>query len=117
MSRRLLFERKHQPLLPYSLFLQRMVRCALISMVLMVSTISLGAMGYHWIEKQSWIDATLNSVLVMMGLGLVNALGTSGGKLFTVFFSLLSPLVFYAVLALLFTPLLHRFLHDFHLDK
>ena len=117
MARRFILERRHEALLPYSQFLKRMVRCALCAAALMVATISLGTIGYHFIEHQACIDAMLNSVLIMTGLGLIGNLNTVDGKLFTVFFSLLSPVVFYSVLAILFTPLLHRFLHNFHLDK
>ena len=117
MARRFIFEHKSQPLLSYSQFLKRMMRCALWSMLLGAVTILIGTVGYHAIEHQSYIDAMLNSVLIMTGLGLINNLQSVDGKLFTAFFALLSPVVFYSILAILFTPLLHRFLHGFHLDK
>ncbi len=117
MARRFIFENKHQPLLPYPEFLKRMARCTLCASALLIVTISLGTIGYHFTEHQACIDAMVNSVLVMTGVGLIGDLKTVDGKLFTVFFSLLSPIVFYSILAILFTPLLHRFLHNFHLDK
>ena len=117
MARRFIMERKNEPLLSYSNFIKRMVRCTLCSAALMFTTISLGTIGFHFIEHQACIDAVLNSVLIMTGLGLIGNLNTVDGKLFTIFFSLLSPVVFYSVLAILFTPLIHRFLHNFHLDK
>lgn len=117
MARRFIFEHKSQPLLPYSQFLKRMMRCALCAFVLLSVTLSFGTWGYHFIEHQGWIDALLNSVLIMTGLGIIGELKSFDGKLFTIIFSLLSPVVFYSILAILFTPLLHRFLHSFHLDK
>ena len=117
MARRFIFEHKQQPLLPYSQFLKRMQRCAMVAASLMAVTVSFGTVAYHFIEKQAWVDAMLNSVLIMTGLGLINELKTVDGKLFTAFFALLSPIVFYSILGILFTPLLHRFLHNFHLDK
>ena len=117
MARRFLFEHKHQPLLPYSQFLKRMIRCAFFALLLLFGAFFLGTLGYHFIEHQTWMDALLNSSLVLTGLGLVNELKTFDGKLFTMFFCLLSPFVFYSILAILFTPLLHRFLHNFHLDR
>ncbi len=117
MARRFIFEHKHQPLLPYTQFLRRMIRCAICALLLSIITISLGTIGYHFIEHQTCIDAMLNSVLVMTGLGLITEIKTLDGKLFTIFFSLLSPIIFYSILGILFTPLLHRFLHNFHLDK
>ena len=117
MARRFIFEHKNQPLLPYPKFLKRMMRCTLCASALLIATISLGTIGYYFTEHQACIDGMVNSVLVMTGVGLVGDLKTVDGKLFTIFFSLLSPIVFYSILAILFTPLLHRFLHNFHLDK
>ncbi|MDE1921463.1 MAG: hypothetical protein KGJ09_05345 [Candidatus Omnitrophica bacterium] len=117
MARRFILENKHQPLLAYPQFLRRMMRCTIAALVLLTGTLFLGCVGYHFIENQAWIDALLNSVLVMTGIGLENGLNTFNGKVFTIGFSLLSPIVFYSILAILFTPLIHRFLHSFHLDK
>jgi hypothetical protein len=117
MARRFIFERKHQPLLSYSDFVKRMIRCSLWALSLLVGTLCLGSSGFHWIEKQLWVDAFLNAVFIMTGLGLIGELRTIDGKIFTIVFSLLSPVVFYSILTILFTPLLHRFLHSFHLDK
>lgn len=112
-----IFEHKRQPILPHSQFLKRMLRCALLAAALVSATIALGTIVYHSLENQTWIDASLNSVMIMSGLGLQNELQTFSGKLFTAVFALLSAIVFYSMLAILFTPPLHRFLHHFHLDK
>ena len=111
-----MFEHYRQPLLPHSAFLLRMVRCAEIALSLLVLALLIGTTAFHRIEHFPWVDALLNSVLVMTGLGLVNALNTPQGKLFTAFYALFSALIFYAILAIIFTPLLHRLLHRFHLD-
>ncbi len=117
MARRFVFENKHEPLLPYPEFLKRMMRCALCASALLIGTLFLGTIGYYFTEHQACIDGMVNSVLIMTGVGLIGDLKTVDGKLFTIFFSLLSPIVFYSILMILFTPLLHRFLHSFHLDK
>lgn len=111
-----MFEHYRQPLLSHSAFLLRMVRCAEIAFGLLACTLLIGTAAFHYIERFPLIDALLNSVLVMTGLGLVNALNTPQGKLFTSFYALFSALIFYAILAIIFTPLLHRLLHRFHLD-
>ncbi len=117
MARRLFpFEHKNQPLVHNSLFVKRMVTCASIALSLVVVTIFAGTLSYHYIEGQSWIDAILNSVLVMSGLGLQGEIKTFDGKIFTSVYAFLSAFVFYSTLAILFTPILHRFLHHFHLE-
>lgn len=117
MPRRFLFEHKKQPLLPYELFLKRMLNSVYLSVSILVVTIGTGAVAFHSLEKQAWMDAFLNAVTIMSGLGLQGELHTAPGKLFTIVFALLSAFVFYSALAILFTPLLHRFLHHFHLDQ
>ena len=116
MAKRFLFESKGESLQPYPQFLRRILLCALLSLSLAAVTIATGAVAYHCLENLPWIDALLNSVLVMCGLGLTDALHTSAGKLFTSVFALMSAIVYYSMLAILFTPFLHRLLHHFHLD-
>ena len=86
-------------------------------MVIVSITIFAGTLGYYYFEHQSWVDALVNAVMIMTGLGLQGNLQTDSGKFFTAVFALLSAVGFYSSLAILFTPLLHRFLHHFHLDK
>lgn len=112
-----MFERFHQPLLSHQAFLLRMLRCVGISFCLLVFTLAIGTAVFHYAEHFSWIDAFLNSVMIMTGLGLVNSVNTSGVKIFIAFYSLCSAFVFFSILAILFTPLLHRLLHHLHLDE
>ena len=117
MSRRLFpFEHKNQPIAHGSQFAKRMLTCALIALSLVGVTVLLGTCVYHYVEGQVWIDAVLNSVLIMSGLGLQGEIKTFGGKAFTSVFALLSAFAFYSTLAILFSPVLHRFLHHFHLE-
>ena len=83
---------------------------------LLALTILLGTFVFHFTEHFSFLDAFLNSVLIMTGVGLVNGLNSSFGKLFTALYALLSTFIFYVTLAILFTPSLHRLLHRLHLD-
>ncbi|MBF0489894.1 MAG: hypothetical protein HQL15_04670 [Candidatus Omnitrophica bacterium] len=116
MARRMMFERAREPILPHHLFLQRMMYCAFLSFAFLLISIVFGAVGYHFLERIDWLDSFLNSVMIMMGLGLESPLTTSNGKLFTIVFSVLSPFVFYSTIVIFFTPILHRLLHHFHLD-
>ena len=111
-----MFEHYRQPLLDRTAFIKRFLDCILISMALLVSTIFMGAVVYRYIENLAWIDAILNAVLIMTGLGIVADLNTPAAKMFTTFYALFSTIVFFAVLAILFSPLLHRAIHKFHLE-
>jgi len=111
-----MFEHYRQPLLPKKAFYLRMLRSLAISLVLILLTVCIGAVAFHIIEKFSWLDAALNCVLIMTGVGTVGIVNTPAGKIFTGIYSVIGTLIFFAVLAIIFTPLLHRLLHRFHLD-
>ncbi len=111
-----MFEKKNQPLLSYRSFLIRILHCILLAVACLGVTALTGASIYHYVEKLSWVEAFLNAVLVMTGLGLTVTLQTTAGKIFTTFYAILSALVFFAVVGILFAPIIHRLFHHFHLD-
>ncbi len=78
--------------------------------------LALGMVGYHSLEGLSWIDALVNSAMLLGGMGPVNPLHTDAGKLFASFYALYSGLIFLIVAGVLFVPIFHRFLHRFHLE-
>lgn len=71
-------------------------------------------MGYHGIEKLSWMDAFLNSAMLLGGMGPVDAPKTDSGKLFAGLYALYAGLVFLVTVAIVFTPIVHRVMHKFH---
>ena len=118
MSRKFftIFEHHKQPLVAKNIFLQRVVNCIWVATLLMTGSILMGTFVYHFVEGLSWVDAVMNSVMIMTGLGLVDTLHTSAAKIFTIFYAVITAIVFYMVLAIIFAPLIHRFLHEFHLE-
>ena len=118
MSRKFLgiLEHHQQPLVARGVFLKRVATCLWIAALLVTVSISIGAVAYHWMEGFSWVDATMNAVMIMTGLGLVDALHSTQAKIFTCFYAIFTALIFYMALAIVFAPLIHRFLHRFHLE-
>jgi hypothetical protein len=111
-----IFEHHKKPLASKRVFLGRVWACLWVAFWLSAGSIAIGATVYHYLEKFSWVDAVMNSVMIMTGLGLVNTVQTTGAKIFTTLYVIATAIVFYIVLAIIFAPLLHRFLHEFHLD-
>ncbi|MGE5197747.1 MAG: hypothetical protein ACM3IL_04510 [Deltaproteobacteria bacterium] len=111
-----MFEHYRQPLLPRKVFYLRILRSIAISLFLLILTVLIGAILFHLIEGFSWIDSVLNCVLIMTGVGTVGTISSPAGKIFTAIYSIISTLVFFTILAIIFTPLFHRLLHKFHLD-
>jgi hypothetical protein len=55
--------------------------------------------------------------MILTGMGPVNELHTVAGKLFASFYALFSGVVFITSVGVLLAPVLHRFLHKFHLES
>lgn len=72
--------------------------------------------GYVIFERLSWIDAFLNASMLLGGMGPVDPPQTTEGKLFAGLYALYAGLVFIVTAALVFTPILHRLMHHFHVS-
>jgi len=112
----MIYEHRKQRLLSRRAFVQRLARQGVTALILVAVSIALGTVGFHELSGQLWIDALLNSAMLLGGMGPVGDLGPTSGKLFATFFALYSGLVFLIVAGLLFMPVFHRVLHRFHLD-
>jgi hypothetical protein len=77
------------------------------------------AEGRHvqlWPNGLPWIDALLNASMILAGMGPVDPVQSTAAKLFATFYALYSGIAFLTMIAILMAPLLHRFLHKFHLE-
>src|SRR4030042_344668 len=111
-----MFEHRKQPLLTPRDVLIRQLLYLLVASMIIVGSLVLGALGYHYLEGLAWIDALVNASMLLGGMGPVNALHTVAGKVFASFYALYSGIIFLVVVGVIFVPLYHRFLHRFHLD-
>jgi hypothetical protein len=111
-----MFEHRHEPLVSRAAFLRRMTKYALLASGFIVVSLVIGMAGYHHFEGMSWIDAFVNSAMLMGGMGPVSELHTDAGKLFAGFYALYCGLIVIIAIGIVAAPLLHRILHHFHLD-
>ncbi len=109
-----MYESKRERPLPRARFVQRLAVHLALAVALLALSLAIGMAGYVALEKLSWMDAFLNSAMLLGGMGPVDPPHTSGGKLFAGLYALYAGLVFIATAALLFTPILHRLMHHFH---
>lgn len=109
-----MYEHHKQPLIPFSQFIGRLFKSLLIALAFVALSLLLGAAGYHYTEGLPWLDATLNASMILAGMGPVDVLRTSAGKLFATFYALYSGIAFLTTAAILLAPIIHRFLHKFH---
>ena len=111
-----MFEHRTTPLLPRRQFYKRLARCVAISLTVIAAVLGVGMMGYHVLEKMSWVDAFVNAAMILSGMGPVGSLNTDAGKIFAGCYALFSGLAFVTSIGIIFTPLFHRFIHKFHLE-
>ena len=111
-----MYEHRTKPLLPRRVYYQRLVRHAAMGIAIILVSLALGMIGYHTLEKLPWIDAFLNSAMILSGMGPVASMQTDAGKLFAGCFALYSGIALVTILAIIFAPVIHRFLHKFHLE-
>lgn len=112
-----MYEHRRQPLLPPRLFYARLLRSACMAAIILLISLAMGMSGYHFLERMPWLDAFLNSSMILSGMGPVGELKTPAGKFFAGCYALFSGLAFITAIGLVVAPLFHRFIHRFHLES
>ena len=56
-------------------------------------------------------------MIILGGMGPINDLYTTGGKLFASFYALFSGIIFLIIAGVLIALVAHRFLHRLHLEE
>jgi hypothetical protein len=110
-------ENSYEPILPRGRFFIRVARWAATAAILVFGSLALGMCGYHYLEKLPWIESLLDASMILGGMGPVDPIKTSAGKLFASFYALHSGLAIVGIAGLLFAPIVHRFLHKFHIEQ
>jgi hypothetical protein len=111
-----MFEHHSEPLATQTEFARRVLLYSLVTAGIILFSLGMGVLGYHYFESLSWIDSLLNASMILGGMGPVNALQTNAGKIFASFYALYSGIILLASIGILFTPIFHRFMHRFHLE-
>ena len=111
-----MFEHRREPLLPRKLFFHRLARHVCMGLSLVAVSLGVGVLGYRFFEGLGWLDSLLNASMILGGMGPVNELHHDAGKWFASFYALFSGVAFLVMCGVLFAPVVHRFLHKFHLD-
>ena len=83
---------------------------------LIVFSLSIGIFGYHWLGGLSWIDAFLDASMILSGMGPLSPLHTDAAKLFAGCYAIYCGIMLIATTGVIFAPLIHRSLHQFHIE-
>ena len=111
-----MYEHRRQPLASRKVFIQRLARNAGIAAIIIFISLGIGILGYHFLEGLSWIDSLLNASMILGGMGPVDTLHTTAGKIFASFYALYSGFILLVAVGVLAAPIVHRFMHRFHLQ-
>ncbi len=110
------FESKKEPLLSRAKFVERMGRNFGLASALVAVSLLVGMLGYHLTEGMDGVDAFANAAMILSGMGPLEPLKTTAGKLFAGFYALYSGLVLVLASGVVLAPVVHRMLHRFHVE-
>jgi hypothetical protein len=113
----LIYESKHDKLLPRRDFAKRLAKNAGVAASLIAVSLFAGMAGYHYFEALPWIDAFANASMILSGMGPLTPIQSWGGKMFAGLYALYSGLIVIVAAGVLFAPVIHRMLHRFHLES
>lgn len=94
-----------------------MVRSVGFASTVLIFSLAIGSVGYHYFCDLPWVDALLNASMILTGMGPVEQVKTTSAKLFAIAYALYSGVAFLTIMAVLLAPIAHRFMHQFHLEE
>lgn len=111
------FESRTKPLLPLMSYMQRLLASTALGLALVLISLAVGMIGYHELEGLGWLDAYINASMLLSGMGPLTPPVTVAGKLFAGVYALYSGFAVLVIAGVMFAPVVHRFLHAFHIDE
>lgn len=108
------YERRHEQLAPLAVLYRRLVWNLVIALAMIGVSLAAGMAGYATFDGMGALDAFLNASMILAGMGPVDEMKTTGGKLFAGLYALYSGVFIIATAGVVLAPLGHRMLHSFH---
>lgn len=109
-------ESREEPLAPTSRFIGRLILSVAAASLVVALSLAAGVWGYCHFEGLSVVDGFLNAAMILSGMGPVAQMSTHAGKIFAGVYALYSGLMLVATTGMILAPVVHRFLHKFHID-
>src|SRR6266850_1495225 len=106
-----MYERRGDKLLPPREFAIRVLRHGGVVILVAGGALAIGVIGYHTLVGLPWIDALLNASMILGGMGPVDPVHTTAGKLFASLYALFSGLALLTGASVLLAPIVHRLMH------
>lgn len=97
-------------------YINSLIKSFMLAAVMITISLMIGVVGYHYFFNISWLDSLVNASMILTGMGPVDRAVTDGAKIFSSFYAIYSGVAFLTSVAVIFSPVIHRFLHQFHID-
>lgn len=111
-----MYEHRTEPLLTRAQFASRLLRHGGVVSLMVGLSLTIGTVGYRVSAGMAWLDALLNAVMILTGMGPVAPLPSAAAKLFAIAYALYAGVVFLVVTGIMLAPVIHRLMHRLHLD-
>lgn len=114
-----MYEKKSQPLASPKKFRHRLFRNGLWALAFLGFSLLIGVLGYKYTCGFGWVDSLLNASMILGGMGPVDIIkeGNNAGKIFASFYAIYCGVALLTSIGVLFTPVLHRVYHRFHMEE
>ena len=110
------------PMPSRTLFLRKLLRSFSIATLAIGGSLFIGMLGYHGFGELNWRESFYYASMILSGEGPppdpvgLNQARIGELHLFSGFYALFSGVTFITLVGVLLAPVLHRFLHRFHLE-
>jgi hypothetical protein len=111
------FENRSDELLPFDLWIRRVIRAIGLAAIIVAIALAIGVMGYHFLGGLPWVDSILEASMILGGMGPVATMKNDAVKLFASAYALFSGLMLLSIMGILLAPWLHRMMHRFHAEE
>ena len=112
------FEHRREPVISRFAFWKRVAWHLFIANIFLAISLAVGTVGLHATEQGiSWLDALLNSAMLLGGMGPTTTPTSDSGKWFSTFYALYAGLFFVATTGWILAPVFHRVVHKLHADE
>ena len=101
---------------PHKHYVSKIVRSAFAGLIIVAISLFIGMWGYHYYFNLGWVDSLYNASMILTGMGPVDRAPSDSGKIFASFYAIYSGVTFLTSVAVIISPVVHRFLHRFRID-
>lgn len=112
-----LFEHKNKPLLDVRSFYQRQLKFILFAFGFLGVFLGIGVIGYHTVADLDWVSSYHNATMILSGMGEIDTMPSKAAKIFSGTYALVSGVIFLVTIAVMLSPIVHRFLHRMHVEE